>query len=183
MPESALHAAAAELLAIAAPKTVRAVLRLLLDEPAPAQIAPAVHPRTVRVPQPTARKRVARRAAANSAADPEWEALRQQVRAAMRERGTTCEQLTNATGVSTVTARVSTGRRRPATQRLQGALRSWLEDTPSQAPEVAAPAAPFRGGGQRRNGSSTAATPSLMPRNGGKIEGTQPMVMMDRAHG
>jgi hypothetical protein len=121
-------------IAEASPKTVRTVLRMLLDDVAPAS-ASLVPPSATR---PTA-------------ANPVWDALRQQVREAMTKRGVTYEQIAGVIGCSPATARISVGRRQPASQRIQAVLRAWLEAAPE---EVAAAGLPFR---SRRTGNGAAA--------------------------
>jgi hypothetical protein len=75
----------------------------------------------------------------------------------MRERSTSYESLAAAIGCSPVTAKVNLQRRQPASRPVQAGLRAWLAET--LAPEVAAPAVPFRDG-RRRNGSDATASPT-----------------------
>jgi hypothetical protein len=161
----ALADAARLLIAEASPTTVRAVLRMLLDEPAPAKagVAPAASAAatspTVRSPplSPTAartgRKHAARRTSANGA-DPDWDDLRQQVRAAMREQGIDFTTLGTALGVAPSSARVAIYRKQAPSRPLAAKLQAWLADT--SAAEVATLVAPFRGRSQCGNGSSAA---------------------------
>jgi hypothetical protein len=137
----AIAAAARLVIAGASPETVRRVLRMLLDDVAPASAS-----------------RSSPSDARPAAADPVWNALRQQVREAMTKRGAIYEGLAVAISCSSATARISVGRRQPATQRIQAALREWLE----AAPEVAASALPFRGE-RTGNGAAAVASPHAGP--------------------
>jgi hypothetical protein len=102
----AIADAARLLIAEASPETVRAVLRMLLDDVAPASAS-----------------RSSPSDARPAAADPVWDALRRQVREAMAKRGATYEEPAVAIGCSPATARISVGRRQPASQRIQAALK------------------------------------------------------------
>jgi hypothetical protein len=153
---SPLHDAARLLIAEASPETVRIVLRLLLDN-----VAPAAAPRPARPPplSPASarpgRKHAARRAPTN-AMDPDWEELRQQVRGAMTEQGATYADLAAAVDCSAGTVRVSLYRHQPASQRLINGFRAWLAANTEQASGVATPAIPFR----NRGGDPARATPA-----------------------
>jgi lambda repressor-like predicted transcriptional regulator len=155
---SPLHDAARLLIAEASPETVRVVLRLLLDN-----VAPAPAPRPVR-PLSTAPPRLGRKHAARhaptSATDPDWETLRQQVRAAMTGQGVDFADLAIATGCSASTMRVSLSRRQPASKRLIAALRAWLAANGERTPEVATPL-PFRSRGSERRGNGGGASESV----------------------
>jgi hypothetical protein len=105
------------------------------------------------------RQKAARRIPANGA-DPEWEALRQQVRAGMTGQSLDYADLATAVGCSVSTMRVTLGRRQPASKRLVTALRAWLAANGERAPEVV-PAIPFRSRGGDRRGSGGNASESV----------------------
>jgi hypothetical protein len=163
MPGSTpLHDAARLLIAEASPETVRAVLKMLLDAPAAAS-STAVRPSLPSlIAAHSGRQRTARR---TSAADADWEAVRQRVRSVMTERGATHVDLAAAVGCSASTMRVSLHRRQPASRRLIAALRAWLAANGEQAPEVATPAIPFRsrGGERRGNGGDVGESVATAP--------------------
>jgi hypothetical protein len=155
---SPLHAAAAALLPEAGDQVVRAILRLLVNELEPAA---APSPRAARSSPPpptpvrTARKRAARQAAAPNSVDVEWDAVRRQVREAMRDRDTSYADLAAAIGCAATTAKVSLSRRQPPSQPMQDKLRAWLETAPKVG-EVAEPAVPFRSISARQHAGNKA---------------------------
>jgi hypothetical protein len=145
MPDAArtaLHDAARLLIAEASPETVRAVLRMLLDDVAPvldvsaqtAQAAPrnGRHPAAPRLAKP---------------ADREWQTLKARLRAVMTERGADHAAIGEAIGHAANTVRLAINRTTPPSAGMRAKLTAWLE-----APEVAAPALPFRAG-RAGNGS------------------------------
>jgi hypothetical protein len=157
MPD-ALAGAARLLLAEASPATVRQVLRLLLDD-VPARSnkmldgnakarpsAAAVFRNSEQLPR---RKRKAARPA-----DPAWEALRQQVRTAMLDRSLDFAGLGAALSRTAATTECMVSSRRAPGSATQAALRAWL----TEAPAVASPAAPFRGGRAKPRANGTATT-------------------------
>jgi hypothetical protein len=155
----ALADAARLLIAEAAPETVRRVLRMLLDDVAPAATPPVRPPPPPRPPTPppaaqSAAPRTKRAAPATRPPDAAWEALRTQIRAAMREQTIDFADLGAALGVAPANARVAIYRKQPPSRPLAAKLKAWLEANTEQAPEVAAPSATFRG---RGNGSAAAA--------------------------
>jgi hypothetical protein len=144
----------------ASPETIRAVLRMLLDDVAP----PAAIPPTVR-PLPTAShlaalRRTQRAATTSQTPNAEWEALRQQVRTTRLERGMNYADLAAALGCKKTSLEVNLQRRQPASQPLIAALRAWLEAPTEQVPEVTPPIAPFR---RRGNGSGVVASVAGVP--------------------
>jgi hypothetical protein len=164
MSESVLHAAARLLIAEASPETVRAVLKMLLDASAAAS-SPTVRP----LPLPPAflrpgRQKAARQASA-SGVNADWEALRQQVRAAMTGQGATYADLAAAVDCSAGTVKMSLHRHQPASKRLIARFRAWLAANGERAPEVATPAIPFRSRGtdRRGNGGGTAESVATAP--------------------
>jgi hypothetical protein len=159
MPESALYDAARLLIAEASPETVRIVLRLLLDNVTPATLPDRPPPPPLLTPPRPGRQKASRRARVNGS-DPEWEALRRQVRAAMTGQGADFANLAVATGCSAATMRVSLGRRQPASKRLVAALRAWLAANGERAPEVV-PTIPFRNRGGERRGNGGDATEAV----------------------
>jgi hypothetical protein len=158
MPESALHDAARLLIAEASPETVRIVLRLLLDNVAPAPTPKPVRPLLPASARP-GRKHAARRGARATGVDADWEALRQQVRAAMTGQSLDYADLAAAVGCSANTMRVSLHRRQPASRRLIAGFRAWLAANSEQAPEVT-PSLPFRSRGGERRGNGGGASES-----------------------
>jgi len=150
MPDAArtaLHDAARLLLGEASAPTIRAVLRLLLDDVAPALVASA---QTAR-PAPRNGKHAPplRRA---KAADREWLALKARIRAAMTERGADHAAIGAAIGQAPNTVRLAINRTAPPSAGMRAKLAGWAE-----APEVAAPALPFRAG-RGGNGAAAAST-------------------------
>lgn len=176
-----LTEAARTLIGEASPTTVRAVLKLLLNDdaaPAPAlpiADAPALAPsrtaaataaraeqraaaRTVPTPEPETPP-VARKRAATPGGriqhppDAAWDALRHGVVATMRERNVDFAGLAAAIGRSAGTVSSALRQRQPPHEALQALLRTWLHETPT-ARAVAAPAT-FPG--RRANGSAAPA--------------------------
>jgi hypothetical protein len=89
--------------------------------------------------------------------DPAWEALRQQVKAAMAERSASYAGVAQAIGRSEIGVRISLSTRKPPKPIVRTRLQQWLD----QAPAVATPAAPFPGSntGHRGNGHDHPAGP------------------------
>jgi hypothetical protein len=156
---SPLHDAARLLIAEASPETVRIVLRLLLDNVAPATL-PARPPPLSSVSLRPGRQKAARRTPANGV-DADWEELRQRIRAAMTGQSLDYADLAAAAGCSVNTMRVTLSRRQPASRRLVSALRAWLAANGERAPEVATPAIPFRSRGGERRGNGGGAAESV----------------------
>jgi hypothetical protein len=147
-----LHDAAAALLQEAPEKpVVLTVIRLLLDARTPAPARAPVGPRQAPVPrQPAA-------TAQPATPDPAWEELRQQVKAAMAERGASYGDVAEAIGRSDIGVRISLGCRRPPKPILRTRLQKWIDE----APAVAAAPVPFPGSSTERrgNGHDTAGSP------------------------
>jgi hypothetical protein len=149
MPD-ALHDAARLLIGEASAPTIRAVLRMLLDDVAPASAADA-SPRTAR----PARRNGKHAPGQAKAADPEWLALKARLRTAMAERGADYAAIGAAIGQAANTVRQAINRTLPPSAGMRATLAAWLE-----ALEVAAPALPFRAGrspDQVRGGNGGAA--------------------------
>jgi hypothetical protein len=131
----ALADAARLLIAEASPETVRAVLRLLLDDAAP---APAADTRA-QAAQPAQRNGPAAAPRRVKPADPEWLALKARIRAVMTERGADHAALGAAIGHAANTVRLAINRTSPPSEGMRAKLAAWLE-----ASEVATAALPFR---------------------------------------
>jgi hypothetical protein len=150
----ALTAAVVALLQDASPACVRRVLRTLLDEE---PVAPAVqavalesaaaaiamkpngaaHP----VRRPGRSKRPGPRTVKPPVADPAWEQLRSELRAAMGERHAGYAAIAAAIGMSELTVRLGICRTQSPGKAMMAKLRAWLA-----APAVAG-ASPFPGRG------------------------------------
>jgi hypothetical protein len=166
MPADAIADAARLLIAEASPTTIRTILRLLLDDVAPAAPAAPVAPgvvlkmtraTTVESPQPRpaqpaqpaqpvrrrrrklrakAKVKVAPNGGGNGVSNGDWEALRRQVLSAMTTRQTDFETLAAATGCSRETARANVYRRKLPSARFIASLRQWLATEPPPASEA-----------------------------------------------
>jgi hypothetical protein len=140
---ASLRQAASALISTAAPSTVLAALRALLADPAFAVEAPAM---PLRPPQsapelpalrPARDKPAAGAKSAVTPSDPEWEALRSRVKAAMAERGASYADLGQAIGRSAIGMRINLGSRRPPRPIVRTRLQEWLAEEPTGAPGVA----------------------------------------------
>jgi hypothetical protein len=142
LPMPGVRDAAVALIGVAPESTVLTVLRMLVDAvtPAPAPTVPRPVPSSRAKPAATAQP---------AAVDPAWEALRQQVRAAMAERGANYADVAEAIGRSDIGVRISLGCRRPPKSIVRTRLQQWLD----QALEVATPAATFPGSSAERRGN------------------------------
>ena len=135
--------AAVALIGVAPESTVLTVLRMLVDAvtPAPARAPEALSPPVRRVsPRPNP--------ATATPVDPAWEALRQQVKAAMAERGVSYADVAAAIGRSEIGVRISLSTRKPPKPIVRTRLQTWLD----QAPAVAAPS-PFPGSTTEHRGN------------------------------
>ena len=135
---TALHEAAALLIAEASPATVRQVLRLLLDDP----------PQPAKV-RPSGNRRVA--------LDAEWRETVGQVKAAIAARGLTRAAVAKKVGLQpgTVTRALRLVSASAATRRR---FRAWLAEP--VVPAVTAPAPPFRRRGHAAKPATNGATPT-----------------------
>jgi hypothetical protein len=148
----ALRQAATVLLAEAPLPVVRATLRALLtDTDAPP--AKAVVPAQLREPKPSQAKAKPR----SKPTDATWDARRQEIRAAMLDRGVSYQDLAGQFGVAAKPLRHTLGRRAPPTKAMRQRLEAWLATEP--APAVAAEP-PFRanGAGRLPGGNAEPAT-------------------------
>jgi hypothetical protein len=148
MSESALHDAARLLIAEASPTTVRAVLRMLLDDVATPPAAVTARPTTARSNASLPGQALP--------TDPEWLALKARLRAAMAEREADYAAIGAAIGQATNTVRLAISRSVPPSEALRAKLAGWLE-----ASEVAAAPLPSCGG---RGSNGAAAPPDPTPR-------------------
>jgi hypothetical protein len=138
----ALADAARLLLAEASPTTVRAVLRMLVDDVLPAAARPPLAVARPAVPRARQAPRACPRGVnpsprpkpASQTPDAEWEALRSQVRDAMREQGIDFPTLGTALGVAPSSARVAIYRKQAPSRPLAAKLQAWLAAN-SAAPE------------------------------------------------
>jgi hypothetical protein len=147
----ALAQAVIELVETAPLDRIKAALRALLtDEAAPGRRA-AVES----TPAPRADKRRQRYVPRPPTSSPEWDALRAQDHAAMKQRGVSYEELATVLNMSTTTVRIRCGGRRIPSQPMLQGLRAWL-DAAAPATEVASSPVVFRHG--RNNGTSGHAT-------------------------
>jgi hypothetical protein len=143
--------AAAALIGMAPESTVLTVLRMLVDSLAPASArAPEVPPPLAPRPVPPAAKPAA---SARPTADPAWETLRGEVKAAMIERGASFEDVAAAITRSAIGVRIMLGSRKPPKPIVRTRLQAWLEQA---APAVAAVPAPFPGSGTGPRGNGHA---------------------------
>ena len=174
---SSLHSAAIELIPSASLATIRAVLRMLLDETsAPAadlrqhtgaagtlekakdrhgvqQVSglPNTPQAAERTTRPARHRGANRRSSATAKlGDSEWSDLKARIRAAMTERGVKYGGLGEATGFSEATIRNGVSRLRPPSASMVTRLRAWLDQAPAVATGATFPA-------DRRNGASAAA--------------------------
>jgi hypothetical protein len=146
---AALRQAAAALISTAAAPAVLATLRTLLADPEFAWETPEMAAR----PAPSPPRSPAPRPPPRYST--EWDALRVRVRATKAVRQVNNTVVAAELGVAYTTLDSALrGRRRPS-RALQERLKTWVSREP--APEVAAPAAPFRPNGTSRIHSDTDA--------------------------
>jgi hypothetical protein len=131
---SALVEAVRELVAIAPPQTVRACLRLLLDDALPAQ--PIVQPAApVARPSPMPRRKADR----TPAADAEWRATIARIRDRMTELGASGAAIAREIGLAPSCVSVAL-QGKAASAHTRDRLRAWVDGTVP----VVADAPPFR---------------------------------------
>jgi hypothetical protein len=87
--------------------------------------------------------------------DEGWEELRQQVKAAMAERGASYADVAAAIGRSDIGVRISLSTRKPPKSIVRSRLQAWLDQA---APAVAAPST-FPGSGTEHRGNGHADGP------------------------
>jgi hypothetical protein len=164
---SSLRQAATALISTAAASTVLAALQTLLTDPAfttekPPRPSPAPTPPSAPSPAiPAPRVAIpAPRAGTTPPVtdDAAWLDLRQQVKAAMAERGADVAGVAQAIGRSEIAVRITLGSRKPPRPIVQTRLQAWLADQPTDVPGVAAPLAfPGRGNGHDAGGAYSSA--------------------------
>jgi hypothetical protein len=147
--------AAVALIGVAPESTVLTVLRMLVDAVTPASVQALQAPASA-VPRPVPSPRAKPATSAQpGAADPAWEALRQQVKAAMTERGVSYADIAQAIGRSEIGVRISLSTRKPPKPIVRTRLQTWLD----LAPAVASPPVPFPGSSPEHRGNGHADGP------------------------